>query len=140
LGQISLENKVSIGSSCIISSNNGAINIGDNCALNTYVTLVSNFGSIEIGQDVIISMNVIMRSANHRFDKSPDTPIRDQGHANGKIIVNDNVWIGENVTIMPNGAIEPHCIIRAVAVVTKNVPKSSVAVGVPAQVKNNRTL
>ena len=40
---ISLGNKISIDSNCIISSNNGTINIGNNCSLNTNVTLVSNF-------------------------------------------------------------------------------------------------
>jgi galactoside O-acetyltransferase len=131
---ISLGDNVSFSSNCIISSNNGTIKIGNNCSLNTNVTLVSDFGSIEIGQDVIIGMNVVMRSANHKFNQSPNIPIRDQGHNYGEIIIKDDVWIGANVTIMPNVTIESHCIIGAGAVVTKDIPKESIAVGIPARV------
>ena len=78
---ITLGNNVSINSNCIISSKNGTLKLGDNCGLNTHVTLVSDFSSIEIGHDVIVGMNVVMRAANHKFDQSPSVPIRNQGHS-----------------------------------------------------------
>jgi acetyltransferase-like isoleucine patch superfamily enzyme len=131
---ISLENNVSIGQNCILSSSEGALSIGNNTGLNSNVTLGADLGSIYIGKNVIIGMNTVMRAANHRFDQSPDVPIRDQGHDRGTIVIHDDVWIGANVTIVPNVTIGSHCVIGAGSVVTKDIPTGTMAVGVPARV------
>lgn len=52
----------------------------------------------------------------------------------GQIKVGDNVHIGINSIIMPNVAIGSNCIIGCGAVVTKDIPDNSIAVGVPARV------
>lgn len=52
----------------------------------------------------------------------------------GKIIIKDNVHIGWNTVIMPGVTIGYNCIIGCGAVVTKDIPDNSVAVGVPAKV------
>ena len=50
-----------------------------------------------------------------------------------------NVWIGANVTVLPGVTIGDNSVIGAGAVVTRNVPKNCLAVGVPAVVKKNYT-
>jgi acetyltransferase-like isoleucine patch superfamily enzyme len=45
---ISLENNVSIGQNCILSSSEGALTIGNNTGLNSNVTLGADFGSENI--------------------------------------------------------------------------------------------
>lgn len=52
----------------------------------------------------------------------------------GKIKIGDNCDIGMNATIMPGVTIGKNCIVGAGAVVTHDIPDSSVAVGVPARV------
>ena len=52
----------------------------------------------------------------------------------GKIVVEDNVHIGWNSIIMPGVTIGHDTIIGCGAVVTKDIPPHSVAVGVPAKV------
>lgn len=52
----------------------------------------------------------------------------------GSIIIDDNVHIGWNAIIMPNVHIGSNCVIGAGAIVTKDIPDNSVAVGVPAKV------
>jgi acetyltransferase-like isoleucine patch superfamily enzyme len=52
----------------------------------------------------------------------------------GTITVGDNVHIGHNTVIMPNVTIGSNCIIGCGAIVTKNIPDNSIAVGVPARV------
>ena len=52
----------------------------------------------------------------------------------GKIKIGDNVHIGMNCIIMPNVKIGNNCIIGCSAVVTKDIPDNSIAVGVPAKV------
>jgi len=50
------------------------------------------------------------------------------------ITVGDNVYIGNNVIILPGVNIGNNVIVGAGAVVTKSIPENSVAVGVPAKV------
>lgn len=52
----------------------------------------------------------------------------------GPIKVGNNVHIGINSIIMPGVEIGDNCIIGCGAVVTKNIPSNSIAVGVPARV------
>jgi acetyltransferase-like isoleucine patch superfamily enzyme len=52
----------------------------------------------------------------------------------GKIHVGNNVHIGTNALIMPGVTIGNNCIIGCGAIVTKDVPDNSIAVGVPARV------
>ena len=50
------------------------------------------------------------------------------------MIIEDNVWIGEGVVIMPNVRIGRNAIVGANAVVTKDVPADCVVGGIPARV------
>lgn len=52
----------------------------------------------------------------------------------GEIKIGNNVHIGTNSIIMPNVSIGDNCIIGCGAIVTKDIPSNSVAVGVPAKV------
>ena len=52
----------------------------------------------------------------------------------GKITVGDNVHIGIETVIMPGVTIGNNCIIGAGAVVTRDIPDNSIAVGVPVRV------
>lgn len=51
-----------------------------------------------------------------------------------RITVGDNVHVGTNVTVMPGVTIGSNCIIGCGAIVTKDIPDNSIAVGVPARV------
>ena len=50
------------------------------------------------------------------------------------IVIEDNVWIGANVAIMPGVTIGKHSVVAAGSVVTTDVPPDSVVAGVPAKV------
>ena len=50
------------------------------------------------------------------------------------IVVGDNVYFGNNVIVLPGVTIGSNVIVGAGAVVTKDIPDNSVAVGVPAKV------
>ncbi|MBQ6158936.1 MAG: hypothetical protein IJJ20_08005, partial [Thermoguttaceae bacterium] len=49
------------------------------------------------------------------------------------IVIGKDVWLGANVTVLPGVTIGDGAIIAAGAVVTKDVPASTVAAGVPAK-------
>jgi acetyltransferase-like isoleucine patch superfamily enzyme len=52
----------------------------------------------------------------------------------GPVVIEENVWIGEGVAIMPDVTIGKGSVIGANAVVTKSVPPLSVVAGAPAKV------
>jgi len=53
----------------------------------------------------------------------------------GKVVIGDDVFIGQNSIILPNVTIGNRVIIGAGSIVTKDIPSNSVAVGNPARVK-----
>jgi maltose O-acetyltransferase len=52
----------------------------------------------------------------------------------GKISIRDNCFIGDSVIILPNVTVGPNSIVGAGAVVTRDVPENSIAVGNPARI------
>jgi len=54
--------------------------------------------------------------------------------SSGKVKIGNNVWFGENCTVLKGITIGDNCIIGFGSVVTKSIPPNSVAVGVPAKV------
>ncbi len=55
-------------------------------------------------------------------------------YSKGPIIIEDDVWLGEKVSVMPGVHIGRGAIIGANSVVTKDIPAYAVAVGSPAKV------
>jgi acetyltransferase-like isoleucine patch superfamily enzyme len=93
-------------------------------------------GKIFISKNCLIGPRVTFRTANHNFEDISKSK-QAQGHTSKDIYVGKNVWIGANVTVLPGVNIGDNSVIGAGAVVTKNVPENSLAVGVPAVVKKN---
>jgi acetyltransferase-like isoleucine patch superfamily enzyme len=61
-----------------------------------------------------------------------------QPHKYEKIRIEDDVWIGANVTILKGVNIAEGAVVGAGAVVTKNVPSYSIVAGVPAKIVGSR--
>ena len=49
-------------------------------------------------------------------------------------VIEDNVWLGDNVSILPGVRIGKGCIVGVNSVVTKDIPPYSVVGGIPAKV------
>ena len=45
------------------------------------------------------------------------------------MIIGNNVWIGENVVVLPGAEIGDGCIIGANSIVSKKIPPNSMVVG-----------
>ncbi len=114
------------------------VTLGDNVSINHHVFINADCGGvITIGNNVIIGPLTILRAANHRADEI-NVPIRYQGHKPGFIIVEDDVWLGSGVVVLPDVRIGRSSIIGAGSVVTNDIPAFSVAVGIPAKVVRHR--
>lgn len=116
----------------------GEIQIGDRVSLNANVYLnAASGGTIHVGNDVMIGPNTVMRASDHRFDDL-SRPMRTQGHAPGTIVIEDDVWIGANVTIVGGARIGRGSVVAAGAVVTGVVEPFSIVGGVPARLIRKR--
>ena len=131
---IFLGDNIYIGFNCrFFASNQSKIIISDKFTCNSNVMINSRgIGAIKIGKNVLIGPNSVLRSNNHNF-KIFTTPINQQGMSKGKIIIEDDVWIGSNVVILPNVIIGKGSIVAAGAVVTSNVKSFSIVGGIPAK-------
>ena len=120
-----------IASGCKIR---GEVSIGELTGLNPGVVTI---GTVTIGSRVRIAAYAVLVGENHRFD-DPDVPIMDQGLTSVGVVIEDDVWIGANVTVVDGVTVGAHSVIAAGAVVTKNVEPYSVMAGVPARKVSDR--
>ena len=114
------------------SGGKGEILIGDHSYIGPGSVLFGA-GGISIGVGVLISPGVVITSHQHTFS-SHDVPIREQSSEFAPVVIEDNVWLGSNVTVLPGVTIKGGSVIGAGAVVTKNIPARSLCLGVPARV------
>jgi acetyltransferase-like isoleucine patch superfamily enzyme len=113
--------------------------IGEDVEVNDYVH-IGAIESVIIGNNVLIASKVFITDHNHgnyggkiKHD-NPDIPPRKRGWYSSPVIIEDNVWIGEYVSILPGVIIGKGSIIGAMSLVNKNIPSYSIAVGIPAKV------
>lgn len=85
-----------------------------------------------VGDRVAIAPRVtLVTSSDANFSRLMERiqPIR------GRIVIEDDAWIGTGVIILPNVTIGRRAIVAAGAVVTRDVPDDAVVMGVPARVR-----
>ena len=86
---------------------------------------------VRIGPKVLITDNSHGASTRELLELNPiERPL----FSKGPVIIEDNVWIGEKASIMPNVKIGKGAIIGANSVVTKDVSSYSIVGGNPARV------
>ncbi|WP_005037576.1 acyltransferase [Holophaga foetida] len=106
------------------------IRIGDNSGLG--VDCVAG-GPLDIGRNVMMGAGVIIFTRNHAFEDT-DIPMQAQGYSPAQhVIIEDDVWIGARVIILPGRRIGRGAVIAAGAVVTRDVPAMSIVGGNPAK-------
>lgn len=111
------------------------IRIGDNSGIG--VNCVIPEGSV-IGNDVMMGPNCYFHTHNHEFIRT-DIPMRQQGYTENKgAIIDDDVWIGRDVSVMVGRHISKGTIVAANSVVTKDFPPFSVIGGNPAKFIKSR--
>ena len=112
------------------------ITVGKNCFFGEY-TCIRGQGGVKIGDGVYTGTQCNIAAVNHVF-ADPNRFIKDQGITADGITIEDDVWLGSNVTVVDGVTIGKGSIVGAGAVVTKSIPPYSIAVGVPAKVIGDR--
>lgn len=105
--------------------------IGYGCEINNGVIM---------GDNVMMGPYVVIYTQNHCTNRT-DIPMLEQGMKEiQKVTIEDDVWIGARVIILPGVTIGKGSVIGAGAVVSKSIPPYSVAVGNPARVVKTRKI
>lgn len=90
---------------------------------------------VEVGNKVLVADHVaFLNSDDHRID-IVGRAIWDSGRSDkGRIVVEDDVWIGHGAILLTPARVGRGSIVAAGAVVTKDVPPYAIVGGVPARV------
>ncbi len=106
------------------------VSIGRGTFINTDFLILGG-GQVTIGEDVLIGPSVRFYTPNHPVD--PDD--RRAGYERvAPIVVEDNVWFGGSVVVLPGVTIGENSVVGAGSVVTRDVPAGVVVAGNPARV------
>jgi acetyltransferase-like isoleucine patch superfamily enzyme len=92
---------------------------------------------IEIGASVLISPGVVITSHQHSYAQR-DVEIRLQPLRFGRVVIERDVWIGANATVLPGVRVGTGSVVGAGAVVTRDVPPGTIVMGVPARSAHER--
>jgi acetyltransferase-like isoleucine patch superfamily enzyme len=135
--KIRLANLVSLDRGVDLKAFEGSqLKIGEHTYIGPY-TCISGYGKIEIGKDCRIASHSSLCAHNYNFT-DPTQKIREQGFNFKGIRIEDDCWLGSGVRVVDGVTIGKGSIIGAGAVVTKDIPPYSIAVGVPAKVIDSR--
>jgi len=129
-------NGVFIGRNTILSCKNGDIHLGErtNIGFNSEIFSASE---VRVGKNNLIAAYCYLIGGTHSMDRT-DLPPLDQSRISRGIHLEDNLWLGANVKVMDGVRIGHDSVIGTAAVVVKDVPPYSVAIGIPAKVIRNR--
>ena len=114
----------------------GHITIAEHTYIGPYVCMAGP-GFIRIGKDCMIASHSSLYANNHVFENSSEL-IREQPVTTKGIIIEDDCWLGTGVRVLDGVTIGRGSVIGAGAVVSRDIPPYSIAVGVPAKVIGKR--
>jgi acetyltransferase-like isoleucine patch superfamily enzyme len=112
----------------------GRITIGRSTWIGQYNNLrACEGGDISIGADCLVSQFCTLVGSNHRTTRG--TLIRLQGPDRSRlgVSIEDDVWIGSGVALLPGVVVGKGAVIGANSVVTKDVPPYEIWAGSPAR-------
>ena len=135
-GRIRVGDQGWIEKGAVLRAFDGSILTGTNVYLGPYVTIYGH-GGVEIGDQTLVSMHTTILSSNHTVPGREKT-IRAQPDILLPTKIGRDVWIGANAVVVGGVTIGDGCVIGAGAVVTKDLPPYSVAMGVPAKIVRSR--
>lgn len=117
-------------------SQNPLIKIGNHVSIGEYAHITS-FDKVVIGDNVLFGRRVTISDNNHgslEWDQLQLPPLKRKLTSKGPVIIEDDVWIGENAVVLSGVTVGRGSIIGANSVVTHNVPPYSLCCGNPARI------
>jgi acetyltransferase-like isoleucine patch superfamily enzyme len=136
-GEVVLGEGVSLNGTVVpielVTYDSGRIEIGEHTFIN-YGSSIAARVSVKIGSHCHLGHYMfVMDNNQHDVVRHMELP------PSGPVIIEDNVWIGSKVVILPGVRIGSRAVIGAGSIVTKDVPPRCVAAGNPARVLRHLT-
>jgi acetyltransferase-like isoleucine patch superfamily enzyme len=123
-GRINIKDYVEMGGK-------GELIVGNHLGVNSYSRIIAH-ESIKIGENVLLARYVSILDHDHDFLAIMKGDFNK--YVTDPIIIGNNVWIGDKVTITKGVRIGDNVIIGANSVVNKDIPSNSLAAGIPCKV------
>ena len=98
---------------------------------------IQGSGNITIGDNFHSGIECMIITSIHNYDKGDAIPY-DETVISKDVVIEDNVWLGNRVILLPGIKIGEGAIIQAGSVVVKDIPKYAIAGGHPAEVFKTR--
>ncbi len=130
-----------LSNNVMLSCKNGSISVGKDVGLNAQTIIQSTTGNaVTIGDNCVIGQRCLVIGGgnydiSNRNDLIRTSPIVDDGG----VTVENNVWLGANVSVLGGVTVGQGSVAGTGAVVSRSVPPFSVCLGVPAKVVRERT-
>ena len=117
------------------------MSFGNYVRIHKYATIFSTDAKLIIGNKVALGPKVTIMTGNHATDTIGtfmwDVHTKKEG-LDKDVILEDEIWVGSNVTILSGAHISRGCVIAAGAIVNKYIPPYAIVAGVPAKVLKYR--
>lgn len=118
--------------------NSKVLSIGSNVQINDFVHITA-ISDVYIGNNVLMASKIYISDSSHGsysgnyLDSNPETFPSVRELSFKKVRIEDNVWLGEFVSVLPGVTIGRGTIVGAGSIVTKDLPAGVIAVGTPAK-------
>lgn len=155
--KITIGNNVIVDDNCVLDAkgeNNAGISIGDGVFIGRNTILYCKNGDIEIHEKanigancevyskhrLVIGKGTLVAAYNYimsggRYDYRSAILLAEQSsYSDGPTLIGENCWLGAKGIILDGVTIGDNAVVGAAAVVTKDVPANTIAMGVPAKV------
>lgn len=118
-----------------LTSLNKNTKLGDNVHFNGLEVIGP--GTVIIGDNFHSGSGCKIRTQTHNYDSGDAIPYGND-YVVEKVVIENNVWLGENVTILPGITIGEGAIVQTGSVVVSDVPECAIVGGHPAEVFDYR--
>ena len=109
------------------------LSIGEGTAIQPYVH-IGAAQRVTLGKHVMIASNVYITDHDHDLSDPMDPASVNSRLQTAPVHIGDYTWLGEKVMVLKGVSIGDRSVIGAGAVVTRDIPPMSIAVGSPARV------
>ncbi len=119
-------------------SGGGKFNHPEEITMGNNIFISNNFHisacRLKIGNNIMVGPNLVIECTNHKSDVVGRAmfEVSNDKICDGITIEND-VWIGANVILLPGVVISEGCVIGAGSVVSKSIPPYTISVGIPCR-------
>ena len=111
----------------------GHLTIGSRTVITAFANIRAAGGTIEIGPDCMIGQYATIVAANHGVKAGEIYMKLPYDEKRTGVRIGSNVWLGAGVVVLPGTSIGSDSVVAAGAVVTRDIPAGEVWAGIPAR-------